>query len=288
MKREQSNVMRKKLIVYINGEYFSEDRANVSAWDLGLTRGYGVFDFLRTYQGKAFHLQKHLDRLKSSADDIGLKVPLSDKETQKIIDRLMILNNLEDGNITIIVTGGKSIDHLPRTKPSILIYTSSLTEYPSECFDKGIKLMTFSLDRYLATSKTLHYIPAIIALQKAQKIGAFEALYISGKKKILEGTMSNFFALKGDVLITAEKGILKGITREVILMLAKEHFPIETRDVDFKELQEFDEAFITGSNKEIMPVVQIDDQKIGTGKIGKHTQKIMDLFKKYTESSEWI
>ena len=288
MKREQSMAMRKKLIVYINGEYLSEDQAKLSAWDLGLTRGYGVFDFLRTYQGRAFHLQKYLDRLKSSANKIELDVPLTDKTITEVIEQLMILNQLEDANIKIIVTGGKSEGYLPEAEPSILIFTSPVSNYPAEYFDKGIKVMTFCLDRYLPTSKTLHYIPAILSLQKARKKGALEALYISSKGHVLECTTCNFFGFKKKRLITPEKEILKGITREIVLELAGEHFPIEIRDIDQKELQEFDEAFISASHKQIMPIVQIDDDQIGAGLVGHHTKKIMGLFKKYTQGNAWI
>jgi branched-chain amino acid aminotransferase len=133
-------------------------------------------------------------------------------------------------------------------------------------------------------AKSTNYITAIYALQMAKKKGGVEALYVDSHDRILECTTSNFFFFKAGKLVTSDQDILPGVTRDVILKLAADHFEIETRDIDRSELNEMDEAFITASNKEVAPVVMINDLQIGGGQVGENTKKIMQLFRDYTKA----
>ena len=133
--------------------------------------------------------------------------------------------------------------------------------------------------------KTTHYAPAIVALKTGKALGAVEALHITPSGEILEGTTSNFFAFQGDRLITpAGDEILIGITREVIKRLAGPHFEVVEAPV---KMGCFDEAFLTASNKEVMPLVAIDSVPVGPGNVGPKTRFLMNLFRQYTESSDW-
>lgn len=274
---------------YINGSYLKDEEANISPLDLGLIRGYGVFDYLRTYHGRPFHLNEHLSRLYYSAEQIGLVIPQMYTEIREIIECLLEKTAYPESSIKIIATGGVSHDQLmPHSTPSLIIHVYPHKPYPSSWYHEGIKAITTSLLRSIPLSKTIQYIPAIIALQQAQLKNAQEALYLNSKREILESTTSNFFAFKEDVLLTPPQDeILLGITREIVLKLASPHFKIEVRPLLYEEVKSCSETFITASNKEVMPLVQIDDILIGKGNVGKNTLRLMKLFADYTQSSAW-
>lgn len=273
---------------FINGKFTFAKEASISPLDLGLTRGYGVFDFLRTYQGKPFHLEDHLERLRYSASKLHLSIPHTNAEIAKIITELMQKNKFPETNIKIIVTGGESPDHIiPCGKDSFIILAYRLATYPEHYYTEGIRIITAQIDRFLPSVKSLNYIGAILALKKAKEKNAFEALYISPQNELLEATTCNFFIVKQDTLITPKEGILKGITREIVLKLAREKMPVIERAIHRKELQECDEAFLTSSNKEILPVIGIDDEIIGDGLVGTFTKTLMQLFREYTQKPLW-
>ena len=160
------------------------------------------------------------------------------------------------------------------------------TPYPSSYYQNGIKVTTFEATRYLAHAKTLNYLAAITALQKAKKKKAVEAIYIDRLKNIYEGTTSNFFAVINDKLITPKEGVLIGITRRAALKIAnKLGIIVLIRNLNLKEVANFQEAFITASNKEIMPVARIDDKIVGNGKVGQVTKKLMEEFRNLTQIS---
>lgn len=271
---------------YINGQYVKEEDAKISVLDLAVLRGYSVFDYLRTYNGRPFHLQDHLERLKYSAEHIGLSLPHSLTEIEEIVHKL---NNLSEASIKILVTGGASADQFtPLPKSNLIVFAYPLTPYPPHYFTEGIKVITTRLNRSLPTSKTTQYTPAIVAMQRGREQGAQEALYMNSKGEILEATTSNFFAFKNNTLITCcSEEVLIGITREIVLKLATPHFKIDTRAIHLSEIPEIDEAFITASNKEVMPVTQIDSLQVGEGKVGPKTRRIMELFRDYARGAEW-
>ncbi len=270
-------------IFYLNGKFVPEDEAKASILDLGFVRGFGVFDFLRTYHGQPFKLDAHLRRLKSSADQIGLNLPFPIAKIKELVLETFKKNTLKDANIKIIVTGGISPDQItPAGKPTLAILIYPLAVYPPSQYVKGVKVVTVDNARIYPTAKTINYIPAIMALTLAKTKGAIDAIYTNSKKEVLEGTTTNFFIFKKETLITAKEGILGGITREVILEIAKKEFEVKLRAISYEELKEIDEAFISNSSKEIMPVVKIDKITVGSGKVGKNTKRLMELFKAYT------
>ena len=274
---------------FFNGSFLSEHEAKLSILDLGLIRGFGVFDYLRTYKGKHFHLKEHFQRLEYSAKNIGLSLPYSFDEMEEILEKLIKQNGAGEFSLKLIVTGGISPDQLlPSGNTSFIAFAYPLTPYPSVHFTNGIKTITTTHQRCLPDCKTTQYLPAIISLQEGRKKGALESLYLNENQEILEATTSNFFAFKQGILITPpEKGILLGITREIVLRLCQDHFPIEVRAISKKEIPHLDETFITASNKEVMPVIQIDDHLIQQGEVGPLTKKVIELFSTYTSSGNW-
>ncbi|HEY5259253.1 MAG TPA: aminotransferase class IV, partial [Rhabdochlamydiaceae bacterium] len=156
------------MTIYVNGHFVQESEAKISVLDLGLLRGFGVFDYLRTYHGKPFHLKEHLERLSYSAEQIGLHLPYALSEVEGIIVQLLEKNGYPESSIKIVLTGGVSADQLfPDQKSSLIILVYPLKPFPESCYTQGIKVTTTTLARSIPTSKTLQYTPAIIALQQA-------------------------------------------------------------------------------------------------------------------------
>lgn len=276
---------RDKMDIYnINGEFVPADQAKLSIHDLAVLRGYGVFDFLRTYNKVPFHLGDHVTRLKKSASLLGLKIQTPLLEIEDRVLKTLAQNNHHESNIRIVVTGGVSDDNLmPAGNDQLLIMVSELNNLPKTYYIDGVSVITNNVDRFLPGAKTINYIPGILSLKEAKSRGAIESLYVDKGGNILEGTTSNFFAVFGDTLVTPpESRILPGITRQVILQLVKSFPQIEVRNIHKDEIRFMDEAFISASNKEIIPVVSIDCITIGNGKPGKTTQTIVDKFADYT------
>ncbi len=268
-------------IFYVDGKFVPADQAVVSVNDLALLRGYGVFDFLRTYNGVPFYMHDHIERLIHSADQIGLEIPWPLYEIRDIVEQTLRKNSHKESSIRLLVTGGDSPDGmLPVGNSKLFVMVSSLKIPPEEWYAAGVKITTTRIMRIFPETKSTNYIGAIHALKDAKRKKAVESLYISPDELVLECTTSNFFGVKDNRLITPENGILPGITRKLIFDLAAGVVEIEERQVLLNELSQLDEAFITSSTREVLPVVQVDDMTIGNGIPGKVTRQIMDQFSK--------
>jgi branched-chain amino acid aminotransferase len=269
-----------QLICYVNGAYVALNEAALPVQDLAILRGYGVFDFLRTYHKKPFHLSEHLCRLANSARLIGLDLPHPLETIEAIVRETLDRNELSEANIRIIVSGGVTSDGItPLVGPSLLVLVTPVRQYPPEYYEQGVKVITVEMDRYLPQAKTINYIPAIMALQQAQTNGAVEALYTNPQGHILEGTTTNFFIFQGQQLITPGENILPGVTRDVVLDLARQsNFMVVERPITLADIAQAEEAFITASNKEIMPVNQVNEIRFGAKTVGPHTQRLRQCF----------
>ena len=273
------------LIYYVNGEYVSANYAVLGLNDLGLIRGYGVFDLLRTYAGKPFKLHEHVLRLQRSAAAIGLDLPWTTDELAQIALATYRRNNLADATIRIVVTGGAADDFItPAPCPTLVVMINPIGPSAPELYTQGVKLITSQVERMMPTVKSLNYISAIMALQAARRAGAVEALYRMADDRITEGTRANFFVFQGNRLITPQAEVLGGITRAVVLEIAGDDFDVVEAPLFYTDLATYDEAFITSSTKELLPVVQIDDITIGQGEPGPHTRKLMALFRTYVNA----
>jgi branched-chain amino acid aminotransferase len=254
---------------------------------VAVLRGYSVFESLCTYNQRPFHLNEHLTRLYRSAEVIELEIPWSREHITAIIQEVIARNAYKHATIRLLVTGGETEDSiLPVGKPTLAVLISPLRERDMECFAQGIKLITTSLQRIAPEAKTTSYVAAIRALKEAKRRNAADALYVNEQGHVLEATRSNFFIFRSDTLVTPRAGILIGITRNVVLDLARGRFPVEERPILLDELPQADEAFITSSSREIVPVVQIDDLVIGNGKPGKRTYELEQRFIEMIERLE--
>lgn len=277
---------------FLNGSYLFNEEAKISVLDLGLLRGLSVFDYLRTYRGEPFHLLDHLQRLQYSASQIGLPFPHSIEELSEVVYTLLrserTKHSLECG-IKILITGGVSHSlFMPQQTPTCIAFALPHTPFPTYYYTEGIKVISTSYRRHFPNCKTTHYLPAITCLQKGAATGAQEALYLSTQEEILEATTSNFFAIKNRTLYTsASSEILLGITRSIVLKIAQGVLNISFDPIYLSDLDSFDEAFLTATNKEILPVIAIDEQQIGLGQVGPYTRHLMEQFHHYTQQTHW-
>ncbi len=268
-------------VYYINGEYIDAKRATIPANDLAILRGYGVFDFLRTYGGKPFQLGAHLRRLARSAELLDLECPWDMEDITEIILETLKRNTYEESNIRIVITGGDSPDNfMPQGESRLLVMVTPAHSIADSYYTDGGEVVTMNIERYIPGAKSLNYIPAIIARRKALKINpkSLETIYrVDGN--IIEGTTTNTFMFKDGVWVTAGDKLLPGITRAEVIKLIESYASLEVRDITLEDYYDADEVIITSSNKEVVPIVKVDDRVIADGKVGEQTRKLMQLWR---------
>lgn len=272
-------------LCYVNGRIQPTRAATIGINDLGLLRGYGVFDFGRVYHGRLFHFERNIGRFRRSAAALSLDVPLSDGELLSITKQLIGDNPAPNTGIRLLLTGGYST-YLPQYEdPNVLIIPQLIPPKPAATYTNGIKLMTVEYQRELPHVKSTNYVNAIRLEPLKRQRGVDDMLYHAAHG-VTECPRSNFFLIKDGVLITPNQHILEGITRSVILELAPQaNLKVETRPVPLDELRTAEEAFITSSTQGVVPVTEIDGEAVGkNGRVGPHTKTITDLFKAYTAS----
>lgn len=275
---------------YFNGKVGKADSFSLPLNDLGFLRGFGIFDFLRTYHGKPFLLREHAARFMRSAKAMGMHVPVSRPELERIVRQLIEKNAFKDANVRIVLTGGPSADGMTLgPKPTFCIMVDELREPPPERYTKGIALRCCEHERPLATVKTLNYALAIKHQKEMKRKGMLELLFVHDGK-VLECNSSNIFLIKGRTLITPKRNILIGTTRNFVIKHARKEYTIVERDVKVSELTRADELFITASNKGIMPVVRIDSTRLGTGKhkgkVGPKTKQLMAQYDQWVAAAQ--
>jgi len=269
-------------IYYVNGKFVEAKRAALPLHDLGILRGYGVFDVLRTYDGVPFRLRDHVERLENSARLIDLEIPWSTEELEALTYEILARNDYANASVRYIVTGGPSSNFMtPEGKPSLMIMVTPIPPIDEKLYKEGSKVTTTYTVRERPTVKSINYIGAIMAVEQAKRAGALEAIYKNERNEITEGTRSSFFAIRGDQLITPGSEALEGVTRQVVLELAPPLFTVLQRPIHYCELRYIDEAFITSTTKELIPVVQIDNIIVGGGRPGSKTAQLHKRFREY-------
>jgi len=276
--------------VYLNGEYLPQREAKISVFDHGFLYGDGVFEGIRAYEGKVFKLKEHLQRLFNSAKAISLNIPLSQQELQEKVLETLRKNNLKNAYIRLVISRGEGdlgLDPRKCPHPQVIIIADKIILYPDELYEKGLEVVIASTRRNIPSAldvkiKSLNYLNNILAKLEANLKGASEAIMLNQDGYVAECTGDNIFIVKGGELITPPSWIeiLKGITRDVVIGLAKRE-RIRVREESFTpfSLYTSDECFLSGTAAEIIPVTKIDDRVIGEGKAGKITRLLMRKFR---------
>ncbi|MGB0600222.1 MAG: branched-chain-amino-acid transaminase [Rubripirellula sp.] len=282
--------------IYINGQYFAKEDAKVSVYDHGLLYGDGVFEGLRSYDGKVFRLQEHLVRLWESAISIGLHIPTTIEQLAIDVNDCVARNKIVDGYIRLVVTRGAGplgLDPHKCSDPQVIIIADRIKLYPSELYENGLELVTASTIRNHPAAlnpriKSLNYLNNILAKMEGLKAGCVETLMLNHKGEVAECTGDNIFIVKQGKLITppVDAGILEGITRNVVLELAQQA-GIETveRSLSRHDIFSADECFLTGSAAEVIAAVKLDARVIGNGKPGKVTTQLNEAFRNCVRES---
>lgn len=281
-------------IVYFNGELVPAAEARVSISDHGFLYGYGLFETMRAYKGKIFRLERHLQRLFGSAEAVGLGARLAGIDLGKACCDVLAANNLEDARLRLTVTGGEA-DAFPwagaDSQPNVVITARSYSSLPPEKYERGFTALLVSLRRSpqspLSGVKSTSYLVSVLAKREAAAAGADEALLCNDDGYLAEGGSSNVFFVKGSRLVTPslKSGILPGVTREVVIELADELEIVVTEGTaGISTIKQCDEAFLTASTMEIMPLTEVKDMNgnavtIGTGKPGEITGRLMAAYK---------
>jgi branched-chain amino acid aminotransferase len=281
------------LKIYIAGKLYDKEDAKISVYDHGLLYGDGVFEGMRSYGGKVFRLEQHLDRLWNSAKAIALEIPMSRPAMAKAINDTLATNQISDGYIRLVVTRGAGelgLDPNRTSNPQVIIITDHIKMYPEDFYQNGLQIVTASTARNHPAAlspriKSLNYLNNILAKIEGIHAGCSEALMLNHKGEVAECTGDNIFVVRNNTVLTPplDAGILEGITRDAVIELARKA-GYETRETALTRHDVYvaDECFLTGSAAEVIPVVKVDHRKIGGGIPGPITKDLIERFRKLT------
>ncbi len=277
-------------MIYLNNNLVPETKAKVSVFDHGFLYGDGIYETLRAYDGIVFKFDEHIERLLRSASMIGLKMPKNADEIKKAVYKTIKANKQSDAYIRISISRGPGpigLDPELCPKPTFVIISKAFKEYPKEYYEKGVKIVIVSVRRNFKDAlnpqiKSLNFLNNILAKIESKNKGAYEAIMLNYRGYLAEGTITNIFFVNNNILCTPslDVGVLDGITRRIILDLAKE-LKIKIKEGKFtrEHLYGAQEVFISNTTMEVMPVTKVDNVKIGT-KIGKITDMLRLEYKK--------
>jgi len=284
-------------IVYINGLFWTIDKANISVLDRGFTYGDGLFETMRVHAGKIFRLEHHLNRLFQSARSIFIELPMTRNEIRSAIYAAIKLNGLSNSIVRLTVTRGElgsSINVDYSSPPTVVILVKPVNAISKKIYKEGvgIKLYKKSAIRTQGISnqiKSCNYLSNIILRENALRENFFEAILLDHNHNVTEGTISNIFIIKNNQLKTpiVNEFVLGGIIRQAILELCLENnIPFKEDLITERELYEADELFLTNSAIEILPVRNINHHKLKNRGMRPMTKHIhMLLLKSFEESS---
>ena len=279
--------------VYLDGNLIESEKACISIHDAGLLHGIGIFETMRSYHGRIFHINEHLTRLFNSAGDLDLALKQTPEEIIAAAHSLLDANQLTDARLRLTITRGnlKSPNQNGLPESTLFITAAHMVPYPPDFYRYGMSVIIsdYKQNPHDPTSrhKTLNYFARLLALQQAQSKKAGEALWFTTTNHLAEACISNVFLVLEDVLLTAplDTPVLPGITRNVVLELARTHdIPCQERPLVIKDVLAASEIFLTNSIMELMPVTHVEAHKVGTEEPGPVYHKLHDLYRQATAS----
>lgn len=277
------------MLIYLDGHFVAQEQAKVSVFDHGFLYGDGIYETMRAYGGKLFLLKKHLGRLKHSADAISLKLPLTLDKISDALNESLRVNNLGEAYVRLHISRGPGeigLDPALCVAPTMVIVARPYHDYPSAYYQHGVSVAVVTTRRNHPLAlppsiKGTNFLNNILAKIEAIKARAYEGIMLNWEGYVAEGTISNIFMVKKGVLYTPhlDTGILKGVTRDLVLRLAKRK-KIPVREALFRprDLMASNECFITNTTMEIMPVTTINKKKIGKGIPGPITAALHRVY----------
>ncbi|NLP43442.1 MAG: D-amino-acid transaminase [Peptococcaceae bacterium] len=272
-------------LAWINGEIVDLAEAKIPFLDHGYFFGYGVYEALKVYEGKPFALEQHLDRFERSMREINIVPDFSRNDLKKNIINLIKQSQLQDAIVYFQVTRGvgpRSHSALKNPKPPLTMFITYLPPTPSALREKGAKVIILKDERWAHPYiKTLNLLPNILAKEKADRNNAYEAILVRDNDIVSEASSSNVFAVFDGEIIThpTDGKILAGISRAVVLKICEENdFKFKEDYFTVEQLKEADEVFLTNTSAEVLPVTNIEGDKVGNEKPGIITNRLYELF----------
>lgn len=272
-------------LAWINGEISDLYEAKIPFLDHGYFFGYGVYEAIKVYEGKAFALEDHLNRLENSMKEIKIIPDFTRDELKSNIYNLIAKSNLQDAMVYLQVTRGvgpRSHSAIKNAKPFLTMFVSYLPPYPAEMRQKGAKAIILRDERWAHPYiKTLNLLPNILAKQVADENEAYEAILVRDNGFISEAASSNVFAVFGDTIVTppTDGKILAGISRLIVLrIIEKSNFKFKEEYFTVEQLKKADEIFVTNTSAEVLSITNLDGNLVGNGNPGEVTQKLYQLF----------
>ena len=266
--------------VYLDSGFIPAAEARVAAADRALLYGHGLFETFRARRGAVYLLDRHLARLKSGAQTLGIEPPAALSGLTAIVRELSERCGLADARVRLTLTAGAEHE-----QPALLIQAQPVTGYPHSLYEQGIAAVVATVRRNetspLSRVKSLNYLDSLLARQQARAAGAHEALLLNTIGRVAEGSATNVFIVQGDQLVTPplEDGALPGVTRGAVLELAAKAglTPVEA-PVTLADLRRADEAFLTNAIAGLLPLVTIDGAAVGAGTPGAYTQSLHAIY----------
>jgi len=287
-------------IVNVNGKIFDQEHAVVSVFDHGFLYGEGVYETLRTYNGSPFLFDRHMRRLRNSAGMLTLGVPMSDAQIDERFRETVAAAGLggstgKEAYIRILVTRGigeLTYDPAACPTPSVVVIVKPNVDPPKEAFERGVKVCLVGIvrnhpDTVNPMIKSNNLLNNALAMQEAFRRGGFEGVMRNFRGELAECTQSNLFIVKNGAALTPpiDAGLLPGITREFLFEVgAALGLPVREQVLTDRDLFEADEAFLTSTTRELVPIVTVDDRSIGSGVPGPITRQLLDGFRQHAHA----
>lgn len=266
--------------ICLNGKFIVGQKAKIDVDNIEFSYGFGVYETIRLRNNKIYFLTEHLERLLYSAELIGLKHNFSLVTMTDWVHSLVKKNKIESANIKMLLIGGQ--------EPQLYIMLLAPVYLEKKTYREGVKVWTFQYERFLPQAKTLNMLPSYLAYREAKEHGAFDSLFIDKKGYILEGTRTNFFAIKNKTLFTTPVvKVLDGVTRRKVIACAEENgYKVVEKNILLKDILDYDGAFLTNTSGKIVPIRGIMNYELrmsGFEKICEEIKNLIKLFDDYLE-----
>ena len=274
----------------MDGKFLDRDSAMVSVFDHGLLYGDGVFEGIRAYNQRVFRLERHLDRLYKSAKAVWLEIPMDKAAMGRMVEAAVVKSGLQDAYIRLVVTrgvGDLGMDPRKCLKPTVFCIVDTIALWPADRYEKGLSCMTAATpishkETLPPRVKSLNYLSHILAKIEGIAGGADEVIMLDSAGYVAEASGMNLFAFTDGALKTppAYAGILKGVTREAVMELARDaNYAVEEIPLNRYDLYTAQEVFFSGTAAEVVAVTKLDGRVIGSGRQGPVTRDLATRFK---------
>jgi branched-chain amino acid aminotransferase len=266
-----------------NGQILPIEHASMPLSNIEFSYGFGVYENIKVRNGVVYFTKQHIERLQNSADTIGLShsftVSEIEKYLQELLEKLAVTTEQSSCNIKMLLIGGH--------EPQLFIMALSPLFPDRKLYSEGVKTITVNYERFLPQAKTLNMLPSYLFYKKAKEQECYDALLVSHTGTVLEGTRTNFFAVKGRELFTPPANqVLEGVTRQTVIAIAKRAgFVIHEAAIPLVQLADYDGAFLTSTSSKIVPIRQIDDHSLS---IPQTLRELMDVYDAFLRESKGL